>query len=68
MISYYLNFSKLFFKKKSRIFCLALVDLCGLRAVSSCREWGLLFVVVLRLLIAVASPVEEHGLEGTRAQ
>ena len=29
---------------------------------SSCRERGLLFVVVHRLLIAVASLVEEHGL------
>ena len=27
-----------------------------------CSEWGLLFVVVCRLLIAVASLVEEHGL------
>ena len=30
-------------------------------ACSSCDEWGLLFVVVLRLLIAVTSLVVEHG-------
>ena len=29
---------------------------------SGCGEWGLLFVVVHRLLIAVASLVAEHGL------
>ena len=29
---------------------------------SSCGEWGLLFVAVLGLLIAVASLVVEHGL------
>ena len=32
------------------------------RAFSSCRERGLLFVVVRGLLIAVASLVVEHGL------
>ena len=31
-------------------------------ACSSCDEWGLLFVAVLRLLIVVASLVVEHGL------
>ena len=31
-------------------------------AFSSCGEWGLLFVVVRGLLIAVASLVAEHGL------
>ena len=30
---------------------------------SSCREWGLLFVAVHGLLIAVASLVAEHGLQ-----
>ena len=35
---------------------------CCMRAFSSCDEWGLLFVVVCGLLIAVASLVEEHGL------
>ena len=52
------------------------------QAFSSCGEWGLLFIAVLRLLIAVASPVcgawaldmwasvvAEHGLSscGTQA-
>ena len=32
------------------------------RAFSSCREWGLLFVAVRGLLIAVASLAVEHGL------
>ena len=35
---------------------------CYTRAFSSCGEWGLLFVVVRGLLIAVASLVAEHGL------
>ena len=35
---------------------------CCTRAFSSCGERGLLFVVVRRLLIAVASLVAEHGL------
>ena len=35
---------------------------CCVRAFSSCSERGLLFVVVHRLLIAVASLVVEHGL------
>ena len=35
---------------------------CCVRAFSSCGERGLLFVVVRRLLIVVASPVAEHGL------
>ena len=33
---------------------------CCVWALSSCREWGLLFVVVCRLLLGVAFP--EHGL------
>ena len=33
-----------------------------LRAFCSCGEWGLLFVAVRGLLIAVASLVVEHGL------
>ena len=32
------------------------------RGLSSCGEWGLLFVAVCRLLIAVAPLVVEHGL------
>ena len=35
---------------------------CCAQAFSSCSEWGLLFVVVRRLLIAVASLLAEHGL------
>ena len=35
---------------------------CCARALSSCGEWGLLFVAVHGLLIAVASLVKEHGL------
>ena len=35
---------------------------CCTWAFSSCRERGLLFVVVHGLLIAVASLVVEHGL------
>ena len=35
---------------------------CSAQAFSSCGEWGLLFVVVHGLLIAVASFVAEHGL------
>ena len=32
------------------------------QAFSSCGDWGLLFIVVRGLLIAVASLVAEHGL------
>ena len=35
---------------------------CCARAFSSCGERGLLFAAVHKLLIAVASPVAEHGL------
>ena len=35
---------------------------CCTRAFSNCGEWGLLFIVVRRLLIAVASLVAEHRL------
>ena len=35
---------------------------CCVQAFSSCRERGLLFVAVHRLLTAVASLVAEHGL------
>ena len=35
---------------------------CHALAFSSCGEWGLLFIVVCRLLLAVASLVAEHGL------
>ena len=35
---------------------------CYVQAFSSCSEWGLLFVAVHRLLIAVVSFVAEHRL------
>ena len=42
---------------------LAVLGLCYcMWAFSSCREWGLLFVAVHRLLIAVVSLVVEPGL------
>ena len=47
----------------SPFFFLAVLDLhCCVWAFSSCGEWGLLFVAVLGLLIAVASLVAQHGL------
>ena len=44
--------------------CVCFVKLglcCFVRAFSSCCEWGLLFIAVCRLLIAVASPVAHTG-------
>ena len=35
---------------------------CGVQAFSSCGEQGLLCIAARRVLIAVASLVEEHGL------
>ena len=43
-------------------FLAALGLYCCAQAFSSCSERGLLFIVVHRLLIAVASLVAEHGL------
>ena len=55
-------FSFLFFKfLKNFIFLAALGLRCCTRAFSSCGERGLLFIAV-RVLIAVASLVVEHGL------
>ena len=54
-----------FFKKKSYflIYFLAVVGLnCCIQFFSSYGEWGLLFVAVCRLLIAVVSLVAEHRL------
>ena len=51
--------------------CLFLAALglhCCTRAFSSCGEWGLLFVAVCRLLIAVASLAAEHGLQARGLQ
>ena len=48
---------------KNFIYFLAMLGLhCCMWAFSSCGEWGLLFVAVHGLLIAVASLVVEHGL------
>ena len=44
------------------LFLAALGLPCCAWAFSSCGERGLLFVAVRGLLIAVASPVMEHGL------
>ena len=45
------------------IYLLAVLGLrCGARAISSCSEQGLLFVVVRGLLISVASFAVEHRL------
>ena len=50
-------------------FSLAVLGLrCCTQAFSSCSKWGLLFVVELGLLIAVASLVAEHGLQACGLQ
>ena len=54
----YLNLFILFI-----LFLAALGLRCCSWAFSSCSEWGLLFIEVHRLLIAVASLVVEHGLQ-----
>ena len=51
-----------FFFYKCILFLAELGLCCCVRAFSSCGEWGLLFVAVCGLLIAVASLVAEHGL------
>ena len=50
------------FFKNIYLFLAALGLSCCVWAFSSCGEWGLLFVVVCGLLIAVASLVAEYGL------
>ena len=61
ILSPWLNF--LFFFYKFIYLFLAVLGLCCCaRAYSSCGERGLHFVVVCRLLIAVASLVAEHDL------
>ena len=50
------------------LFLAALGLHCCTQAFSSCGEQGLLFVVVCRLLIAVASLVAEHGLQARGLQ
>ena len=62
---------QLFLKKIIYLIYLVLAAL-GLRccawAFSSCGEWGLLFIAVHGLLIAVASLVAEHGLQACGLQ
>ena len=55
-----LNFIPFFFK--IYLFLAALGVCCCVRAFSSCGEQGLLFIVMLGLLTAVASLVAEHEL------
>ena len=50
------------------LFLAALGLRCCVQAFSSCGKQGLLFVVVCRLLIVVASLVAEHGLQVRRFQ
>ena len=55
--------SSFFFLNKFIYLFLAALGLrCCTWAFSSCGEWGLLFIAVCRLLIAVASLVTEHRL------
>ena len=54
-------------KKKIYLF-LALLGLCCCADFSLVAEWGLLFIVLHRLLIAVTLFVAEHRLEGTQLQ
>ena len=51
-----------FVYKLINLFLSALGLRCCMQAFSSRSEWGLLFVVVRGLLIAVASLVAGHGL------
>ena len=74
-LGYFLFLFSFFFKINLFLFLAALGLCCCVRAFSSCGEWRLLFVVVRRLLIAVASLVTEQGSRrecfsscGTRAQ
>ena len=56
------QYSFILFVLKIYLFLAALGLSCCVRAFSSCGERGLLFVAVLRLLIAVVSLVAERGL------
>ena len=57
---YIVFFNSIF--KLINLFLVALGLRCCARAFSSCIKWGLLIVVVHRLLTVVASLVAEHGL------
>ena len=61
IILYCFQYSAFLFKLIN-LFLAALSLRCFTRAFSSCGEWGLLFVAVRGILIAVASLVVEHGL------
>ena len=51
-----------YFLKLINFFLAALGLRCYAQAFSRCGEWGLRFVAVCRVLIAVASLAVEHGL------
>ena len=58
----YFSFLNELFKIYFYLFLAALGLHCCAQAFSSCGERALLFIVVHRLLVAVASLVVEHGL------
>ena len=63
------SFFSFFFLIFIYLFILAALGLrCCTRAFCSCGEWGLLFVVVRGLLIAVASLIAEHRLQAQGLQ
>ena len=62
MAWYYFIFLNLFLKYLFIYFWLRWVFVAARGLFSSCREQGLLFVAVCRLLIVVASLAAEHGL------
>ena len=66
IIAYLINFFKI--NLFIYLFLAALGFHCCLQAFFSCGEWGLLFVVVRGLLIAVASLAAEHGLQARGLQ
>ena len=59
------------FKITSQIFIYLFISGCAGSSLLCigflCGEWGLLFLAVRGLLIAVASLLGEHGLQGTQA-
>ena len=64
---YYFFFDVDPFKKFFIYLCLAALGLgCCVHALSSCSRWGLLFTLVLRLLIVVASIAVEHAFQVQR--
>ena len=53
---------------KSQMSSSFFVNHCLAQAFSSCGEWGLLFIAVHGILMAVASLVVEHGLKANGLQ